>query len=65
MCIVMGAFVLILLPLGTAIRGPPSMDLPIFIAVPFAGLALIGYGITILKSKTSDIKLSRWDLGRK
>jgi len=65
MMIAVGVFMLMIIPLGIAVRGLPSEFSPAYILGPFMGLAAIGYGVTILRSKTSDINLFRWDLGRK
>ena len=65
MMIAVGVFMVIMIPLGIAVRGLPSEYSPALILAPFMGLAAIGYGISILRSKTSDINLFRRDLGRK
>ncbi|MCJ2512388.1 MAG: hypothetical protein LN409_03420 [Candidatus Thermoplasmatota archaeon] len=65
MMIAVGVFMIMMIPLGIAVRGPPSEYSSAYMLGPFLGLVAIGYGISILRSKTSDINLFRRDLGRK
>jgi hypothetical protein len=55
----------VLLVLGISVRGVPSGSTYTFAMAGFVSVGLIIYGIAILRSKTSDINLFRWDLGRK
>lgn len=65
MMIVLGVLVPVVVLLGISVRGIPSGSTYTFVMIPIVCVGLIIYGVAILRSKTSDINLFRWDLGRK
>jgi len=65
MRIVLGVLVPVIVILGIFVRGVPSGSTYTFVLIPIVCFGLIVYGVAILRSKTSDINLFRWDLGRK